>query len=384
MRSPMDEQTYLNFYRNTVLGCSKATYNHICNELIRERRIVIDGQRSIDDYLQDGQPVVSDRADTLHFDKKDAERIVTETALDSHFSGFYEGWEFSKLYKYSVPLFYQLPEGSKELLHVLESKGIKKLDKDKFTPDRVLNTSLKDSEPLMWQCGEGLFVKFVLQKYYYNLEPFEQVDYRYPVVLFFNPECSVVEIRYDSVRYSRDEMSSDMSYEALVKDCIDWMKRELGLKLFRCEHNNFIQTINDPSNADVRIYRQMMQLSSGGSADLTASEGADYMLPFIGEIRELMEENDALFREAEDIRKLLNKYLNDKVDTASYSYVYVKWVKPVESQSYMVRVTFDYLNRKYTLLQHITGICKDLGMRQMNDAIQYLCQHGSFIKGEEA
>ena len=48
-----------------------------------------------------------------------------------------------------------------------------------------------------------------------------------------------------------------------------------------------------------------------------------------------------------------------------------------------IQVTFEYFNQKYTLLQHITGDCKDLGMERMNNAIKYLCQSGAFIKGEK-
>ncbi len=102
-------------------------------------------------------------------------------------------------------------------------------------------------------------------------------------------------------------------------------------------------------------------MSSGGAA-----ESSDYVLPFIGEIRELIDENEDLFNEAHEIKQLLTQYLNDKEATASYPCIYVKWVKPVKSQSYIVKITFDYLNRRYTLLQHITGDCKDLGMEQTN------------------
>lgn len=48
-----------------------------------------------------------------------------------------------------------------------------------------------------------------------------------------------------------------------------------------------------------------------------------------------------------------------------------------------MKVTFDYLSHRYTLMQHNTGSCKDLGMGRMNDAIEYLCESGSFVKGEE-
>ncbi len=35
------------------------------------------------------------------------------------------------------------------------------------------------------------------------------------------------------------------------------------------------------------------------------------------------------------------------------------------------------------LMYPITGSCKDLGMERMNNDIEYLCQSGAFIKGEE-
>ena len=145
---------------------------------------------------------------------------------------------------------------------------------------------------------------------------------------------------------------------------------------------NIIDVVNDKQNESVKMYKQMMELSSGWAAELTASESADYVLPFIGEIRELIDENEELFSEAEDVKQLLLQYLEDKEATARYPYIYIKWVDPVESQSYIVKVTFDYFNHKHTLLQHITGSCKDLGMERMNNAIEYLCQSGSFVRGE--
>lgn len=142
-----------------------------------------------------------------------------------------------------------------------------------------------------------------------------------------------------------------------------------------------IKTINDIQNTEVRMYKQMMEMKAGGSAELTASENGDYLLPFLGEIRELIDENEELFAEADEIRQLLLQYLNEKEATASYPYIYVKWVKPVETKSYIVKITFDYFNGKITLLQHITGKCNDLGMGRMNDAIEYLSNSGSFVKG---
>ena len=184
------------------------------------------------------------------------------------------------------------------------------------------------------------------------------------------------------MRYSYNDQVDRDAYSKIVSYYIDWIKDTLGIKLFLCKHSDTMKIINDIQNTDVRIYKQMMEMKSGASAELTASENGDYMLPFLGEIRELIDENEELFSEADEVKQLLLQYLNEKEATASYPYIYVKWVKPVESQSYIVKITFDYFLGRFTTLQHQTGTCRDLGMERMDDAIKYLCESGSFTKGD--
>lgn len=344
--------------------------NYICRLLESEKRITFDAQCSL-----------LNRKDTLFIEsKKDYKSIIARTASKSCYSDFYEKWEFIKLYKYSVPVFYDL-DGIESLYDYLGELGIKKFDPENFKPDYILNTDLKDTEPLYWKNNDDIFIKFVLQKTYVIPEDFRQIDYRYPVVIYINSEKKILEIRYDSTKYNNQFDS--MTYENIVSDCIDWLKTKAGFNLFVCEHTHMISIINDKQNENVKMYKQMMEMSSGAAAELTAAEDRDYVLPFIGEIRGLIEENEELFDQAEEVKQLLLQYLSDKEATASYPYIYIKWVKPVESQSYIVKVTFDYLNHRYTLLQHITGSCKDLEMGRMNDAIKYLCESGSFVKGEK-
>lgn len=372
MRSPMDERTYLDFYKNTVLGSSKGVLNSICQLLERKNKITFEAQRNI-----------LDDANVLYFEsKRDHKKVVSDTTTNIKFASFYEYWEFIKLYKYSVPLFYENTMDT-SIENKLLSLGLKEFKEEEFIPEFILASTLKEASGLYWKNGEDIFVKFVMQKSYFQPETFNQIDYRYPIVIFINSENHILEIRYDSTRYNNNGLVSNDAYENMVNDCISWIKNELGIDIYLCEHADIIQIINDKSNEDVKIYKQMMQMDTGASAELTASEGTDYVLPFIGELKELIDENEELFSQAEDIKKILLQYLADKEATASYPYIYVKWVKPVESQSYIVKVIFDYFNQKYTLLQHITGNCKDLGMERMNDAIKYLCTSGSFVKGEK-
>lgn len=369
MPSTMDEKTFLDFYKNTILGYSKNLQKYICTLLEQEGRITFEEQRNL-----------FDSNEKVYFEsKKDFKKIIIETATDIKFSNFYEKWEFIKLYKYSVPFFYKMPEG-KDFQKLIEEKKITLFKDKEFKASYVISSSFKDATPLCMIKEEKIFLKFVLQKSFLTPNSYDRIDYRYPLVIYFDLKNSCLEVRYDSTKYSAS--FNNEVYEDIVNDCIEWLTRELGLILFDCDHNNIIDVVNDKQNESVKMYKQMMELSSGGAAELTASESADYVLPFIGEIRELIDENEELFSEAEDVKQLLLQYLEDKEATARYPYIYIKWVDPVESQSYIVKVTFDYFNHKHTLLQHITGSCKDLGMERMNNAIEYLCQSGSFVRGE--
>lgn len=371
MRTPMDEMTFLEFYKNTIL-CGSNNFQHfICKQLEAENRITFEEQRKI-----------SDKDDTLFFEsKRDFKGIISKTATMKSFISFYEALEYKKLYKYSVPFFYET--GEKTIDDMLKEMQIAIFDNEIYQPEYVIDRNLNESAPIVYVEDGIYFIKFVLQKAYLQSDTFEQIDYRYPIVIYINPSINILEVRYDSVRYSYNEQIDRDVYSKIVFYCTDWIKDNFGMKLFRCDHMDTIKIINDIQNTEVRIYKQMMEMKAGGSAELTASENGDYMLPFLGEIRELIDENEELFAEADEIRQLLLQYLNEKEATASYPYIYVKWIKPVETKSYIVKITFDYFNGKTTLLQHITGKCNDLGMGRMNDAIKYLCESGSFVKGEK-
>lgn len=366
-RAAMDEMTFLNFYRESVSGYSKKAKRKICKTLEKDGKITFESQMSI--QIDGNNPI--------YFDKADFDTIISKTTMTAELMGFFEEWEYTKLYKYSVPVFF---EAEKDIEESLKNIGIKKFEKNSFSTDYVLKTSLLDADPMWYKCDGKYFVKFVLQKSCFQGDDYEQIDYRYPIVIYIDKNVGVLEVRYDAVKYSNQQTENNI-YANLVSTCLKWLVEKLKLKLFLCEHANTIDVINDKSDSSVRMYRQMMALKSGGSAELKAAESRDAVLPFVGELRELLEENEDLFNS--EAKGVIEKYLNDIEVTASYPYIYIKWENAVESQSYIVKITFDYLSQKYTLLQHLTGTCSDIGMERMNNAIKYLCESGSFTKGAE-
>lgn len=371
MRSPMDKEAFLQFYKNTIFGYSKSMQERICKKLKEQKLITFNLQGTLEDD-----------EDILFFKQKsDYQTIIESTCSNEKFAAFYEQWEFSKLFKYSVPLFFKSTDG-KDIKDILISKKVIEFTAEQFKPDYILDEDIKNACPIYFITDDTVMLKFVLQKMYYQPETHEQVEYRYPIVISIFD--NFLDIRFDQLRYSNTiNIVSRDAYEKIVFECILWLQNELGLELYKCDHTDIIKVINDRNDTSVVMYKQMMELSSGGAAELTASDNRDYVLPFIGEIRELIEENNDLFSQNDEIKKLLLQYLEDKEATANYPYIYIKWKKPVVTKSYVVKVIFDYLNHQYTMLQHNTGECRILEMERMNNAIKYLCTSSSFIKGEK-
>lgn len=148
MRSAMDEKTFLNFYKNTVLGYSNTLQRHICRLLEEQKRITFEEQR----HLFDAEEALYIEA------KKDFKNIILRTTMDISFVNFYEYWEFTKFYKYSVPLFYELDEKI-DLKNVLAERNILKFEENSFEPEFILDTVLKDATPIEYLCKSGAFIK---------------------------------------------------------------------------------------------------------------------------------------------------------------------------------------------------------------------------------
>lgn len=367
----MDQNTYLEFYANTVDEFCAQMKRQVSAILENEHLITFNEQRSIED-----------NEDCLYFPKKDYNKILNVTAKNINFLQFYDKFDFVKMYKYSIPFFYEgdienkISELLKNKEEILEYSKLNEASKYSIA------SNFKEVIPVYYKIDDKRFiVKFVFQKSYYK-ENGEQVDYRYIVVVYFDENNKLLEIRYDSLKYSPTTDNRTI-YMNNIESTIDWLKNKLGLKLYRCNDEHFLDIIKKDENNEVKIFKQMMDMGSSGAAELTASQDEDFILPFIGEIQELINENEELFNQNKEIKDLLQEYIKEKEATASYPYVYLMWKRAVASKSFIVKITFSYFDKMYIQLQHITGTCTDFRMERMNDAIEFFGSSGAFIKGKE-
>ena len=123
------------------------------------------------------QRKISDKDDTLFFEsKKDFKSIILKTTTMKSFISFYEALEYKKLYKYSVPFFYET--GEKFIDDLLKEMQIVIFDNEIYQPEYVIDRNLNESVPSAYVEDGIYFIKFVLQKAYLKSDTFEQIDYR--------------------------------------------------------------------------------------------------------------------------------------------------------------------------------------------------------------
>lgn len=366
----MDENTYLEFYENTIKEYSKPMKRQISMMLEEEHLITFEEQRNIED-----------KEESLYFSQRDYDLILTKSARNIDFLDFYDKIDFVKMYKYSIPFFYE-GDIEKNISELLLETTLMEHGKTSMKNKYIIASDFKEVLPVYYKIDDKhLAIKFVLQKVYYK-EYDEPVGYRYVVVVYFDKKNKLLEIRYDSLRFS-PVTDSRTVYKSNIENILEWLKCKMQLKIYRCSDKQFLKVVKSDTVKEVKIFKQMMDMGSSGSAELTASQDEDYILPFIGEIQELIDENEELFNQNKEIKDLLQEYIKEKEATASYPYVYLLWKKAVISKGFIVKVTFSYFDGMYIQLQHITGTCTDFSMERMNDAIDFFGSSGAFVKGEE-
>lgn len=149
-----------------------------------------------------------------------------------------------------MPLFYQF-DTDKNFTDILKEKEILEFSETSFQPEFVLNTSLSDAKPIYLAEQDRIFIKFTLQKAYVTPESFEQTDYRYPIVLYFDLSNQCMEIRYDAIKYT-DSFDSEI-YEKLVVSClVNYYRRQ---HKYPAPSDTFEEAINIESHNLVEEYK---------------------------------------------------------------------------------------------------------------------------------
>lgn len=274
--------------------------------------------------------------------------------------GIFEEWEFKKDYKYSV-LF--STEKFDELLSCIEQTVLP------FSGEAApLFGAL--SEPRFCACDEQMaLLKFNCMFEAVHPQTAEELLVRYPIVVAFHKTEKVVEIRFDALRRFFME-NTDAFYAHLVEDVCAYIASAFHHDLEPL-NLDFLVANAQHEGSNVRLIAQTMKMANGSYAQLEVGKNEEYVLPFIGELKNLLVEYGSEFEKVPDLKDAFDQFIFEKEVTSDYPWIELLWEEEIKTRSIHVKFTFNYCQKGYCLLQHYFNNTL-IGMERMNRVVKFI------------
>lgn len=99
-----------------------------------------------------------------------------------------------------------------------------------------------------------------------------------------------------------------------------------------------------------------------------------FLLPFIGELRSLLNDNQAELEKVPDFREALEQFMFEMEEMSDYPWIELLWENEIKTRSNRVKFVFNYMNKSYCLIQYYYSNVL-IGMERMNYVIEYIVNH---------
>lgn len=93
-----------------------------------------------------------------------------------------------------------------------------------------------------------------------------------------------------------------------------------------------------------------MLLVSGSQATLDSADSETIILPILGELKQLIEDNDDLFSQSPDIKLLLENFIVETEEEAHLPWITFTWNNRIKSKR--IQIKFVLSDQEYTLLNY--------------------------------
>ncbi len=354
----MQLNNYLEYLNKTVMAYPEKVKNFLVKELIKKG--IATKERDISGQLYiEGMEVIDISEKTA------SERLNICIKQSKKACNFLETWEFIKDYKYSVIF---TCDNFSDVLNKAEK--IKPLS-DSYENEYLEKTSF--IEPVAYGMDDYYFLKFNLA--YAAFHPLTQEEFltKYPFLVVFHKKHELVEFRFDVLKkvFLSDTKGQNI-YSTLISDALSYLKNNFDCNLKPLDLDFMISVCKNDEN--VKLIAQYMKLPSGGNAQLEVGNNQEYILPFIGELRALLNDYQEDLNEVPEFREAMEQFLFEMEEMSDYPWVELLWESEIKTRSNHIKLVSNYMNESYYLIQYYYSNVL-IGMERMNDVIEYIVNH---------
>lgn len=242
---------------------------------------------------------------------------------------------------------------------------------DYYSPIYINNGSIKDFlKPILLEKGEKVIVRFIkeINPYYTKIDKSEYV--LYPTLWIYHKDLKILEHRFDSLSFK----GNDDFYKITKEAQIEILRKNHTFELNEFRTSKLIEKIVDENKNEVHLKGQDIGLKGNSSAKLKV--GSNNVMPFIGDLEELIDKNkDKLYSDEKSskLAKIFTDYINEVKREAKYKSRLIEISTYNEKKlKVSINVFFSYRENKYDLYNFLES--RKIDMEMMNNAIEYICK----------
>ena len=358
----MQLENYLNFLQQTAESYSNKVKEYLIRQFIDMKIATRKAGESSQLQLSKKEILdISNRPLTEQFSKCIQE---SEEARK-----FLEKWEFIKDYKYSV--LFTCNDFDTALKKI---KGIQPIN-DNYENEHIEKYF---TNPVLYYQDDNYFLKFNLSLSAYNPSTREELLCKYPFLVVFHKSIELIEFRFDGIKrlFILDGNESTI-YSDLISNMQEYLNDNFDLNLIALDLNFMIE-VGKKGN-DVKLIAQYMQMVNGGNAQLAVGHNQEYVLPFVGELKSLLDDHHDELEKVPSFKEALDQFMYEKEEMSEYPWIELLWENEVQTRNIHVKLIFNYRNNHYCLIQHYTSNVL-IGMERINHVVEYISNH----KGDSA
>lgn len=292
-----------------------------------------------------------------------------------------EDLEYFNSYKYAT-LFNLVNYNEAFLERMIESNLILRYDEGQYD----LCTDFQGSDqikPTFRVINESLVcLKFSNQVTgYLPISDSNRRTIKYPILVLIHKSLNTVEIRLDKIKGFLKN-GDDFFYKKQITLIKEWLENYLKLEINPVNLPPVIEFTRPKLTGigEVKVTAQAMDLATGAKAILDTGVNDEFVLPLLGELKNLIQDNVELFdfnEQSQQIKLLLNNFILETEETALLPWISLTWTNEIKSKA--VKVKF-FFNPEYTLLQYYGNNAE---MERMNNVTKYIIDNQTeYLKQE--
>jgi hypothetical protein len=279
--------------------------------------------------------------------------------------------EFTNQYNYSV--LYHFDEFPQNVLDQLTDRDeVKDINKESHDHDQLFSEASDEIIPTKFVSENVIILKFSrLLTGYLAISGPNKRTIKYPILAILFKDLNVLELRFGKVKgYLKN--NDEFFYRKQIDLVTEWIEQKLQCELTAINLTPVVDFISKQDQDEVNVSAQAMNLATGGKAVLDTGVNDDFVLPLLGELKELIKANEILFNGNKEIKDLIENFILELENTSDLPWISLTWRNEAKTKATKVKFNFNYMNQEYSLLQYYGNKTE---MERMNNVTRYLIEN---------